>query len=461
MPHHHDGHAGLTQSHPPADYAPLRLMGLGLSAMLVPLGSTMIAVALPAIGAEFSRTPGELTQWLVNSYLLINIVALGPSGKLGDHWGYRNTLRLGQWIFGVGCLLPVAFQFFWALVASRMLMALGGAMMVPTVMAVLKLTVPAARRHRVFGYFGAMMGFAAALGPSLGGLLVQHYGWMVIFLMNLPPLLLSALFSAGFFKDTLQKEPATRLRFDWTGTLLMAGTLVCLVGGLKSRPLLLAAALALLVLFIWWERNARQPLMSLTLFRDRSFAAGCAMTALQNLGMYALLFQLPYLLKLLYQWGPEQAGTFMTAYMASMMAASALGGRLAEAIGVRATCLSGSLISVAGLCWLSVLTPGSGEFHLIAGLILAGAGLGLANGPLQSAAIGTVDRSMSGIASGVLSTCRYVGGVIGISVLGLLLSAPASAQSLAEYHRAILVFAASFLVAAMVSLLLPRRAAHD
>ena len=77
----------MTQSRAPADYAPLRLIGLGLSAMLVPLGSTMIAVALPAIGAEFSRTPGELTQWLVNSYLLINIVALGPSGKLGDHWG--------------------------------------------------------------------------------------------------------------------------------------------------------------------------------------------------------------------------------------------------------------------------------------------------------------------------------------------------------------------------------------
>lgn len=457
MPVDHDGLAGVTRTGAPAHYAPLRLMGLGLSAMLVPLGSTMIAVALPAIGADFSRTPGELTQWLVNSYLLINIIALGPGGKLGDHWGYRNTLRLGQAIFGTGCVLPVVFHFFEALVASRLLMALGGALMVPNVMAVFQITVPPDRRHRVFGYFGAMMGFAAALGPSLGGLLVHHFDWGAIFLTNLPPLLLSVFFSVGFFRDKLHEQSAAKFRFDWTGTLLLACALVCLVTGIKDQPLLLAPALALLGLFIWWEGKASHPLMNMKLFLDRSFAAGCALVALQNLGMYALLFQLPYLLKLLYHWGPEQSGHFMTAFMFSMMAASALGGRVAEAIGVRATCVAGSLISVAGLYWLSILTPAKHEMHIVAGLVLGGVGLGLANGPAQSAAMATVARTMSGIASGVLSTCRYLGGVVGISVLGLLLSAPASAQSLDQYRQAILVFAGSFLIAATVSLLFPGR----
>ena len=120
--------------------------------------------------------------------------------------------------------------------------------------------------------------------------------------------------------------------------------------------------------------------MDMTLFSDRSFAAGCAMVGLQNLGMYALLFQLPYLLKLLYQWGPERSGHFMTTFMVSMMAASALGGRVAEKIGVRATCVTGSLVSVAGLYWLSLLTPAKDELHIIGGLVLAGAGLGLASG---------------------------------------------------------------------------------
>lgn len=460
MPRHHDGHASLTRSHADAGFAPLSMVGLGLSAMLVPLGSTMIAVALPAIGADFARTPGELTHWLVNSYLLINIVALGPAGKLGDHWGYRNTLRLGQWMFGAGCLLPVLFHHFEAVIASRVLMALGGAMMVPTVMAVFKITVPAIRRHRVFGYLGAMMGFAAALGPSLGGLLVHRFGWGSIFVMNLPVLLISVFTSTRSLKHDLHEPPAEDFRFDWMGTALMAGALVCLVAGLKDQPVLLPPAAVLLGVFIWWERRTRHPLMNLKLFSDRSFAAGCAIVGLQNLGMYALLFQLPYLLKLLYQWGPDQSGHFMTAFMVSMMVASMLGGRLAEAIGVRTVCVTGSLISVVGMCWLSNLAPGRDELHIIAGLVLGGTGLGLTNGPAQSAAMGGVERGMSGIASGVLSTCRYVGGAVGISVLGLLLSAPASAQSLDQYRDAILVYAASFLVASIVSLSLPARLKH-
>lgn len=435
-------------------------MGLGLSAMLIPLGSTMIAVALPAIGAEFSRAPGELTQWLVNSYLLISIVALGPCGKMGDHWGFKNTLRLGQWLFGIGCLMPVAFDYFSAVVASRVLMALGGAMMVPTAMAVMKITVPPEKRHRVFGYFGAMMGFSAAVGPTLGGMLVHHFGWVSIFLMNLPPLLLSVFFSRKFFKEDLHEKPHTAFKFDWIGTLFMAGGLVCLVTGLKNQPLLLLPATGLLILFVWWQRKTPQPLMNLKLFSDRTFAAGCALVGLQNLGMYALLFQLPYLLKLLYHWGPEKSGHFMTIFMVSMMIASALGGRSAEKIGVRATCVTGSLLSVAGLYWLSVLTSAHGELHIMAGLILGGTGLGMANGPSQSAAMSTIEHKFSGVASGVLSTFRYLGGVVGISILGLLLSVPASAESLKQYHQAIIIFAGSFVVAAMVSLLLPVHVKH-
>jgi MFS family permease len=388
----------------------LRLAGLGLSAMLVPLGSTMIAVALPSIGAEFSRTPSELTQWLVTTYLVATILALAPAGKLGDRWGYRNTMRLGQALFGVGCLLPLIFHAFAALVASRVLMAIGGAMLIPTVMAVMKLTVPANRRHRVFGYFGAMMGLAAALGPSLGSVLVHYFGWVAIFVMNLPPLVLSAIFAAGYFRRELRAE----------------------------------------------ETLPTQPASRWALFRDRSFVAGCAMVALQNLAMYALLFQLPFLLSLLYQWKGERAGYFMTAFMVSMMGGSALGGRIAEVIGVRATCITGSITSMLGMYGLSLIAPGSAEHYVIAGLVLGGAGLGLANGPSQSAALGSVDRARTGIASGLLSTSRYLGGAIGISTLGVLLSAPGPA-SLAQHHRAIVVFAGSFLIAAFVSTLFPGR----
>ena len=441
-----------------SEYSPLRLMGLGLSAMLIPLGSTMIAVALPSIGAEFARNPGELTQWLVNSYLLVGIIAQGPGGKLGDHWGYAKTLRLGQWIFGAGCVLAVFSNVFAAIVASRVLMALGGALIVPTVMAVFKITVPVERRHRVFSYFGAMMGFAAALGPSLGGVLVQHFGWVSIFLMNLPPLLLSVFFAKGFFSQSSNQVPSRSFAFDWFGTLLMAMGLLCFVMGLKEFTALLLLAALFFSAFVWWEKKSPAPLMDLALFSDRSFAVGCAIVGLQNLGMYALIFQLPYLLKLLYQWGPERAGPFMTTFMLSMMVATVLGGRAAEKFGARATCVVGSLISVAGMCWLSLLTPGHDASQVIGGLIMGGVGLGLANGPAQSAALGSVEQKHSGVASGILSTCRYLGGVVGIAILGLLLSAPESAESLSQYHAAIMAFAVSFAISALVALGLPGRA---
>ncbi|MEO8544874.1 MAG: MFS transporter [Burkholderiaceae bacterium] len=442
----------MTASH----YAPVRLLGLALSAMLIPLGSTMIAVALPSIGTEFARAPSELTQWLVNSYLLISIIALGPCGKIGDHWGYRRTLRLGQWVFGLGCLLPVLLPHFHALVASRMLMALGGALMVPTVMAVIKTTAPPAMHQRIFGYFGAMMSLAAALGPSLGGLLVQQFGWVSIFLMNLPPLLLSVVFSIGFFAADGPSKPNAGLRFDWLGSLLLASSLVLLTLGMKGPSALLIPALVALAIFVWWQRHTPQPLIDPKLFAHRAFAAGCAIVALQNLGMYALLFQLPYLLKLLYQWGPGQSGPFMTTFMFSMMAASALGGRLvAERYGARATSVAGSLLSVIGFYWLSSLTPDMSQLHILVALVLGGAGLGLANAPSQAAAMGAVDNRQSGVASGVLSTSRYIGGVAGISILSLLFATPAAAASLAQYQLAIQIFAASFLAAAVISLRLP------
>lgn len=443
----------MTHSH----YSPLRLAALGLSAMLIPLGSTMIAVALPDIGVEFNQAPGLLTQWLVNSYLLIGIAAQSPAGKLGDFWGYKNTLRLGQMIFGMGSLLAVLFPFFGMVVASRLLTALGGAFMVPTVIAVYRIVVPPEKRHRVFGYFGAMMGFAAALGPSLGGVLVHHFGWKSIFLMNLPPLLFSIFLSWNFFREDLHEKPQNRFSFDWPGTLFMAGGLLLLVTGLKGRAELLVPAALLLWLFIWWEGKTPHPMMNLNLFSRRSFSAGCALVALQNLGMYALLFQLPYLLKLLYQWGPEHSGPFMTSFMVSMMAASALGGRVAEKLGVKTTCVMGSLLSVAGMSSLSFLTPGEDWRKLIVGLILGGVGLGLANGPSQSAAMGSIEKNHSGIASGILSTSRYLGGVVGISILGLLFASPESTASLGQYHLAILAFAGSFAIAAGVSFLLPGR----
>jgi MFS family permease len=391
-----------------------QLLGLGLSAMLVPLGSTMIAVALPGIGTEFHRTPSELTQWLVNSYLVVNIVALIPGGRLGDRWGYSRALRMGQCLFAAGCLLPILFPSFETLVASRVLQALGGALMVPTVMAVFRIAVPPARIHRVLGYFGAMMSFAAGVGPSLGGFLVERFGWSSIFLVNLPPLLLSVYFSVGFFRSHPHEKAAATRAVDWLGSMR-------------------------------------------ALFADEWFATGFAMVGLLNLAMYSLLFELPFLLKLVFQWGPGHSGQFLTAFMLSMMAGSAVGGRLSEALGARKACFAGSLISAVGFGSLVLLSTETSALQLMAGLALGGLGVGLANGPSNASAFSTIDRAMSGTAAGVLAMGRYLGGIFGITLVGILFAGPGAAQSLSRHHYAVLALATSLVVAALVALLLPGR----
>jgi MFS family permease len=439
------------------DYSPFRLFILALSATLVPLGSTMISVALPQIGVEFGKDPGLLTQWLVNSYLLIGIIGQSPGGKTGDYWGFEKTLRLGQALFGAGSVLAIFIHSLGAVTAGRMMMAAGGAFMFPTVMAVLRITVPEEKRHRIFGYFGALMGFSAALGPSLGGFLVTHWGWRSVFLMNLPPLALSAGLSWNFFKEHVHVKPDHRFRFDLVGTALMATWLVLLVMGLKGKYSLLIPAAAFLGTFLWWESRAAHPLMNLKLFDHRNFTAGCAMVALQNLGMYALLFQMPYFLKVLFQWGADQAGHFMTFFMVSMMVGSALGGRVAERLGVRVTCVAGSLVSVAGFGLLALLAPTDGGSKLGLALVLGGWGLGLANGPAQSAAMGSIDKKESGLASGILATSRYLGGVFGICILGFWMSREPSGAILGDHQGALWTFAGSFLMASLVSAVFPGR----
>jgi MFS family permease len=275
--------------------------------------------------------------------------------------------------------------------------------------------------------------------------------------MNLPPLALSAGLSWNFFKEHVHVKPDHRFRFDLVGTALMATWLVLLVMGLKGKYSLLIPAAAFLGTFLWWESRAAHPLMNLKLFDHRNFTAGCAMVALQNLGMYALLFQMPYFLKVLFQWGADQAGHFMTFFMVSMMVGSALGGRVAERLGVRVTCVAGSLVSVAGFGLLALLAPTDGGSKLGLALVLGGWGLGLANGPAQSAAMGSIDKKESGLASGILATSRYLGGVFGICILGFWMSREPSGAILGDHQGALWTFAGSFLMASLVSAVFPGR----
>lgn len=426
----------------------------------------MIAVALPSIGTELGVGSGSLTQWLVSSYLIVGIAAMSPGGKLGDRIGHRRGLVIGMTIYGLGSIVGFVLATLPSLAFARIAMAAGGAMTVPATMALLRNLVPLELRARTFGYFGSVMGTAAAIGPLVGGELTALFGWRSIFIANIPVILLAyvliqratgseASSEAAAPRDTARPAP----RFDLLGSALLASGLTLLVVAAQtSGSVALWCVLgggALLALFVLWERRVEEPVLDLALFRQPTFSAASAVIGLQNLAMYSLLFQLPIFFEQVRGVEPGITGRTIIAMMIAMVVFSPIGGRVSEAIGARLTAFAGTLISLAGVYFVSSFQTLIAPADTIVGLLLVGAGLGLSSAPSQAAAMSAVSREVAGMAGGAVSTARYIGGVIGISTLGYLL---ASGDGGVEAHAtATIVYSGALVVAAASALALPGR----
>lgn len=418
-----------------------RFAGLALAALLAPLNSTIIAVALPSIATAFDTSAATATRALVTAYLVVTLVAQSPAGKLADLWGTSRVLTLGRAMFGAGALLAAFSPGLGVLAAGRVLMAIGGALSIPTVFAQLRNSVPPERRGRVFGIFGAIMSGAAATGPILGGFLTERFGWHSVFVVNVPVVLLSFLLEP----PRRAAAVAAKHRFDFLGSAILGAGVLLLVGAVEGMRLILAiGALIAFVLFIRRELRVAEPVLDVRLFTRRAFAAGSAIVGLQNLAMYAMLFLLPFFLAR-GGTGPAATGRTLLLFTISMVIASPVGGRLSDAIGARMVSFTGALLATAG----AALFVARGELML--SVMLMGAGIGMTSGPSNAAALSAVPASQAGVASGALSTMRYAGGVIGSGLVAMLAAGATTADP------RLFVFPAVLFLSALVALALPGR----
>ena len=427
----------------------------------------MIAVALPSLGTTFNVSPSDLTLWLVTSYLLVNIILQSPAGKLGDIFGRRRAFLIGLSLFAIGVLLATLVPLLPAVAVSRVLMAAGGALLVPNAMAMLRTVIPQERRPRAFGYFGAMLGASAATGPLVGGILTNSFGWQAIFLFNLPILLASWLLvrSVPAYGRSNTSRSAARPGFDFIGMGLFAVSLCVLVIGLKSDAHWPLTALLLgglgLFCFVRWERRVPDPFIDMTLFRRMPFVIGGAIVGLHNLGMYALLFQLPFLLKEWYRLDADMIGQILLSMTLPMVFLATLGGRMSERLGARTTILVGSFVSLVGMVAL-LLTTGSGSlWWMPVSLAFVGGGIGMVMGPSQAAALSVIPAEHSGVASGILSTMRYLGGVAGITVISMVFNDADATELLVQNRFCIAIYVGAYLIALVLALRLPRVAEAD
>jgi MFS family permease len=446
---------------------PSGLSGPTIAAILIaaaqtPLGSTMIAVALPEIGARFAVGLSIATSLLVSAYMVLNVVGQSPGGKLADLFGRWRTLEAGIVICAFGALIGTLAPAFWPLVPARCLMALGGALIAPAVLSLIRAHAPPGRRGKMFGAYSAVVGLAAAIGPPLGGALVEAFGWRAIFAVNLP-FLAAALLMVRAADRPADARPLpgsfgkVARDFDWLGAALLAAALALLA---SSAWWALALAAAIVLAFVFGEQRARDPILDPKLFANPVFAASCAVIFLQSLAMYGLIFQLPQAFEALGGATARESGLILFVMMAGLFVASAAGGALADRFGARLVALSGALLLTVGIAWLASRPSFANPAEGWAPLLLAGLGVGLAWAPAQSAAMSAIEEARSGMAAGATTTCRYLGGAIGALILAAAVGTVGPA-SLATHVAVLWVFCSAAALSIICAFALPAGASPN
>jgi EmrB/QacA subfamily drug resistance transporter len=430
-----------------------------LAAALIPLNSTMIAVAIPDVGADL-HAGVRTTTWLVSGYL-IAMAALQPlGGKLGDRLGRRRLIVGGLAVFGAASLGAGAVSSIGLLIALRGTQAVAGALMFPSAMALLREHLPADRRGRGMGMLSAAIGLAAALGLPLGGALVALGGWRLIFFVNGPLVLLAIALAISLVPA---RAGTSRGRFDALGAVLLCLVLLglaALVGSLHRLGAPAAAAAAVVLVVAAWgllrhERRHPDPVLQPRLFSNAAFAGATAAVALSNLAMYGVLLAVPIFFTSRADWSSFKVGGVLAAFSIAMVAASPPGGRLVDRLGARVMAVGGLTAFAAGLVPLAIASDGIATWLMVLTLMVCGVGLGLANPAVQAAALGALTERDAGAGSGLFSTARYLGSILAASLLGLLLGAHGGGH----FGTLIAICAGAAAASAIAALALPGAAA--
>jgi len=429
-------------------WAVLAVLCLGLFMIL--LDGTIVNIALPHIMTAF-RTGLSDVEWVMNVYVLAFAVTLVTLGRFGDLYGRRRLFLGGMVLFTVASLAcGLAPGVYW-LVAFRAVQGLGGAAMMPSTLSIVADVFPAARRGAAMGVWGAVSGLATAIGPSLGGLIVDSASWRWIFLINLPVGVVGVLLTLRIVPES--KNPTAVESLDLPGVGLVSASLFCLTFALVEGQRLgwtsaailglFAAAVLGLLLFYLRERAIRQPLIDFSLFRNVNFFAGNVTGLMLSASMMGVFFTIPIFLQSVLGFSAIKAGLVMSPMSVAVMIAAPVAGVLSDRLGSRWIVATGMFLLAFGIAWMAGLTPlqdqvspATTSASLLLPFIVAGAGIGLGVAPVTAAVMATAPRDRVGNASGVLSTMRQVGSLMGIAILGAVLQNRITANVTAGLEKA-------------------------
>lgn len=413
-----------------------------LSLLIVSMDATIVNVAIPSIRADLHATPAQM-QWVVDVYTLVLASLLMLSGATGDRFGRRRVFQIGLVTFAVGSLLCSIAPTITMLIVARLVQAIGGSMLNPVALSIIsQIFVGRVERARALGIWGAVVGIAMALGPIVGGLLIEIVSWRSVFWINLPICAAAVVLTAIFVPET---KSATMRDIDPVGQLLAVASLFGLVFVLIEGPGMgwtnpriaaigLMAAVAF-VAFLRYESRRHDPFIDLRFFRSIPFSSATLTAVCAFAGWGSFLFMMSLYLQGERGYSAAHTGLIYLPIAVGALFFSPLSGRLVGRFGARPSLLiSGVLMATASvmLTFLNATTP---VWALLVIFAVYGIGFGMVNAPITNAAVSGMPRDRAGAASAVTSTSRQVGVSIGVALCGSV-AGPALATFGADFTAA-------------------------
>ncbi len=422
----------------------LALTVLCVSLLITVLDNTVLNVVLPTLVRRLSATTTEL-QWIVDAYVIVFAGLLLVSGSIADRVGRKRTFIAGLVLFAAGSTWAAFSGSVGMLIAARASMGIGGALIMPSTLAIITaMFSDRGERQRAIGLWAGTSGVGVALGPIIGGLLLAHFWWGSVFLINVPIALVGLVFAIPLVPDS--KKPAAPPP-DITGALLSVAALALVlwsiieapVRGWSSGVVITSGVigLALLAGFVFWERASSHPMLNLSLFRLRAFSGAISSVWLVTFGLFGALFVLTQYLQFSLGFTALQTGVRVLPAAGAVALVAPLSALLVRWAGTRITIALGLLVIAAGLWQISTASGRTSYGGIVTGMVLLGIGAGLGIPSATASVMGAVPPGDTGVGSATNGTVMQVGGALGVAVIGSLLTTRYQGRmttELAPYH---------------------------
>ncbi|MDB5052897.1 MAG: family major facilitator transporter [Bacilli bacterium] len=406
----------------------LTVVGLMLGLLLAALDQTIVSTAMPTILGIFGGL--DKFVWVYSAYLITSVAGMPIFGKLSDMYGRKNFFLLGLVMFMIGSALCGTSQSMTQLIIYRAIQGIGGGAIMPIVFTIIFDIFPPEKRGKMQGLFGAVFGLSSVLGPLAGAFFTDYVNWRWCFYINLPLGVISFILIYIAYHQS-KADASVKRKIDWLGTILMTGAVVSLMFGLELGGKeygwsswqiysLFIGFVVLLIVFLWWQTKASDPVVNLGLFKNRLFTSSMGIAFFYGAIMISSASYIPLFIQGVFNGSATSAGLVLTPMMLGVVASSIIGGRFINKTSYRNIMLCSIAIMIVSMILLGTISIETKRWVITMYMILMGLGMGTSFPIIASSALHNVEFKMRGSANSMNTFFRTIGSAIGITVFGTL-----------------------------------------